>query len=125
MIEDIISLLLLFEGQMPDADTNARVLSLAKNRSNWSGAHKLFDFVRQRNLAAIRTRDFARECQYCFEEVCLKSMYNETGPTARFDSDSPYWIAKNAFTLARVIGVPLNAVVDIMSPPLNRAAAGR
>ena len=116
MEHDIIALLRLFDGRVPDAQSHAWVLALASDREKWHEAHGLFNKIRRCNLEAINTKDFAREGQYCFEEVCLKSLYNETQPADPFDSDSAYWIAKAAFALARGVGVPVEAVVEIMAP---------
>jgi hypothetical protein len=116
MIDDIIALLELFEGHVPDRETNTWVNRLARDPNKWSRAHDVFGQVRRRNLVAINLKDLIRECQYCFEEVCLKSLYNETDTVARFDSDSPYWVIKNAIVLARAVGVSLDDVVKIVAP---------
>ena len=85
---------------MPDPETNSWVIELVKDRRCWHTAHAVCDRVRRRNLEAIERKDHVAECQYCFEEVCLKSLYNETSPRDPFDADSPYWIIKNAIALA-------------------------
>jgi hypothetical protein len=89
---------------------------LADDQEKWSRAHDLFDSVRERNLRAIESGDKVQECQYCFEEVCLQSLYNETDTVAPFDSCSPYWIIKNALVLAQAIGIPVTDVVAIVAP---------
>ena len=80
MQADILALLQLFTGRVTRSPRpTAWVVELATDRDKWeSGAPKLFDRVRTRNLKAIDSRDRVRECQYCFEEVCLQSLYNET-----------------------------------------------
>jgi hypothetical protein len=113
---DILALLELFRGRVPDSETHARLRDLVANRDTWAQGHDLFDWVRERNLMAIKSGDRVRECQYCFEEVCLKSLYNETDTIAPFDSCSPYWIVKNALLLARELGVPVQKVVDVVAP---------
>jgi hypothetical protein len=85
---------------VPDPETNSWVIELVKDRRCWHTAHAVCDRVRRRNLEAIERKDHVAECQYCFEEVCLKSLYNETSPRDPFDADSPYWIIKNAIALA-------------------------
>ena len=116
MADDIVALLQLFQGHVPDHETNALVLELASNSYNWPDAHDLFDGVRRLNLAAIKARDRVRECQYCFEEVCLQSLYNETHTDAPFDSDSPHWIIKNAIALARAVKIPVKDVLAVVAP---------
>ncbi|MDH5233025.1 MAG: hypothetical protein OEY38_23475, partial [Gammaproteobacteria bacterium] len=68
------------------------------------------------NLKAIKQGDKAKECQYCFEEVIAKTLYNITRSSAPFDPDSPYWVIKNALALAKVVGVPIEEVVNIVAP---------
>ena len=118
MGESIVALLRLFEGRVPDAKSHGLVLALASDPRKWRGAYALFGTVRNRNLAAIEAKDLVREGQYCFEEVCLKSLYNETGSSmpAPFDSDSPYWVAGHALYLARLLGIPTEKVTDILAP---------
>lgn len=120
MQEDIAALLALFKGRVPDAESHGWVAALASDRNKWSNGHKVFDQVRDRNLLAIKQRDPVRECQYCFEEVCLKSLYNETGALDSFDSDSPHWIIKTAFALARAVGIPDEEVVTVVAPRSRR-----
>ena len=122
MSEHIIALLKLFQAFMPDRETAAWVLELASSDRNWKGPHDLFGRVRDRNLAAIRARDLPRQCQYCFEETCLKALYNESAPLppfssdspAPFDSDSPYWIIPLAIQVAREFDVPMDSVINIV-----------
>jgi hypothetical protein len=116
MIDDIVALLRLFGPLVPDAETNAWVTELAADRSRWPDAHEMFSRVRERTLAAISNKDRGRQAQYGFEEICLKSIYNETATNAPFDSDSPHWISKCAIGLARVLGLPEQSVIDIIAP---------
>jgi len=116
MQADILALLELFRGRVPDPETHAWAMQLTADRGEWEGGHKLFDRIRKRNLSAITSKDYIRECQYRFEEVCLKSFYNETYPSAPFDPCSPYWVIKNALALARAVGVPMQDVVAIVAP---------
>jgi hypothetical protein len=116
MTSEIVELLQLFRGRVPDPKTNTWVLDLATDSRKWPKAHALFDRVRVRTLAATNAKDHARECQYCFEEVSLQSLYNETYPQDPFDQDAPYWIPKNAIGLARAIGVPVQEVLAIIAP---------
>ena len=116
MQADMLALLELFRGLVLDPETHAWTIDLAANRDKWGSGHNLFDRIRSRTLKAIRSKDQVRECQHCFEEVCLQSLYNETCPSDPFDSCSPYWIIKNALALARYVGVPVQEVVAIVAP---------
>jgi hypothetical protein len=116
MAEDIRALLGLFESHATDRETHGWVAALAADPAKWPDAHHVFDLVRDRTLAAITRKDLMREGQYMFEEICLKSLYNETAAEDPFDSDSPHWIIKCAIGRARQIGVPVQRVLDIIAP---------
>ncbi|MCA8994943.1 MAG: hypothetical protein KDA69_08030 [Planctomycetaceae bacterium] len=109
----IAALLRLFEGKVPDADSNAFTLELALNDDRWSTGHAFRDVVRGRLLA---TNDKIKSAQYTFEESCLEALYNETQPDDPFDSVSPYWVVPNAIRLAKLVGVPLESLLDAMCP---------
>jgi hypothetical protein len=116
MAGDIVAILRLFEGRLPDRETWGWVVGLAADQSRWSDAHRVFDRVRERTLAAIAAKDSRSEAQYMFEEICLKSLYNETAALDPFDSDSPHWIIKCAIHLARQVGVPVQQIIEIVAP---------
>ena len=114
MADDILALLRLFERHVSDCETHAWVVALAMDRSKWPDAHRIFDLVRDRTLAAIAAKDRVRESQYLFEEICLKSLYNETAALDPFDPDSPHWISKCAIGRARQLGIPIDDVIAVI-----------
>jgi len=116
MQADILALLQLFRDRVPDKETHEWVAELVVERDRWRSGHEIFDRIRSRNLEAIDALDKSRECQYCFEEICLQSLYNATSPFDPFDSCSPYWVIKNALALARSVGVPVVEVVALVVP---------
>lgn len=116
MAEDIVALQQLFEAHASDCETHGWVTALAANPAKWPDAHRVFEQVRNRTVAAIAVKDRMREGQYMFEEICLKSLYNETAATDPFDSDSPHWIIKCAVYRARQVGIPVQQVLDIVAP---------
>jgi hypothetical protein len=73
--------------------------------NRWPDAHDLFRVIRGKNLKATETEDKKAECQYLFEEICAKTLYNMSRSSAPFDPDSPYWILPNALYLSRAIGI--------------------
>ncbi|TWU12092.1 hypothetical protein CA54_09100 [Symmachiella macrocystis] len=109
----IAALLRLFQGEVPDSDTNSRALELAVTHDSWSAGHALRDVVRDRSLGI---KDQIKCAQYDFEESCLEALYNESEPDDPFDSVSPYWVVPNAIELAKLIGIPVEAVFDAMHP---------
>ncbi len=116
MIDDIEALLYLFQDVVPDKKTNQLVLDLVLDKSRWSEAHDVFSKIRDNNLEAIRKNDHNKESQYCFEEVCAQSIFNLTHTDMPFDSDSPYWVIKNALQLALQLGVPTDKIVEVVVP---------
>ena len=115
IIEEMKSLLDLFENEVPDQETNRLVWRFCDEKNKWIKAHGLHSTLRDRNLKAIKQGDKIKECQYCFEEVIAKTLFNLTRSEAPFDPDSPYWIIKNALSLAKVLGMPSEKVVEIVT----------
>jgi hypothetical protein len=116
IIQDIKALLVLFQEVVPDHESNRLVWRYCNEKEKWHKAHSLFSTIRDRNLAAISKGDVVKECQYCFEEVCVETLYNLTNPKDPFDADTPYWIVKNALALANALEVDTDLVVEIVAP---------
>jgi hypothetical protein len=54
--------------------------------------------------------------QYCFEELCLKTIFNETVTDIPFDSCSPFWVVSSAIQLARRLEIPIAGVIAVIAP---------
>jgi hypothetical protein len=61
-------------------------------------------------------KDLRRARQYTFEELCLKTVFNETSTDVPFDSCSPFWVASSAIKLARALDIPVEIVVTAIAP---------
>lgn len=95
MIIDEIKLLLdLFEGDVPDRESNRLVWKFRDKKQRWIKAHGLYSTLRDRNIKAIKQGDKLRECQYCFEELVAKAPFNLTRDSAAFDPESPLGLLK-------------------------------
>jgi hypothetical protein len=78
----------------------------------WREAHKLFRRIRDKTLRADAAHDRRLEFQYCFEEICAKTLYNMADHSAGFsreylppfDSDAPLWVMRNARGFAGFLG---------------------
>lgn len=116
IIAEIKALLDLFEDKVPDKESNRLVRRFCDEKEKWLKADGLHSTLRDRNLKTIKQGNKAKECQYCFEEVIAKTLFNLTRSCAPFDPDSPYWVIKNALVLAKAVGVPVEEVVDIVAP---------
>lgn len=118
MVQDIIALLYLFEDKVLDKESNRIVIDMAEDKRKWNDAHGLFSTIRQKNLVAIKNENNVLEWQYSFEEICLKSIFNLTHSSMPFDPDSPHWITKNAISLSRQLEIPIEKIIDIISPKI-------
>ena len=120
MIEDIFKLLVLFQGIVPDKQSNQDLMALVQNTDQWGNAHDLFDSIRTKTLKAEKKKDRLQSLQYLFEEACAKSIYNtycySYEEDGQFDPDSPHWIIKNALNLAYELGLETDKVLNIVAP---------
>ena len=115
IIEEIVLLLELFESKAPDKESNQLVRKFCEEKHRWIKAHGLHSTIRDRNLKAIKNGNNEKEAQYNFEKSVAKTLFNLTNSSAPFDSDSPYWVLKNAFTLARQLDIPEQKIIDIIA----------
>lgn len=117
----ILKLSKFFVDQCPDKSTITEVIRIAENEALWSTGHDLFTRIRLKNLELdkkiIRQFGIRRsqilECQYLFEEVCAKTIYNLSKMPAPFDSDSPDWIIPNAIILGQTLGIQEDEIHSI------------
>ena len=112
----IAGLLRLFVGRVPDAESHERVLELVETQRRWSAGHAVFDEVRRRLNDASYNKAFSREAQHYFEESCCQAVYNASNPPDEFDPSSPFFIAGQAFALARMVNVPIESVISVLAP---------
>lgn len=115
LLNDIDGLIRLFTPHCHDSKTLEQLRRMIGNRGTWANAHDLFDQIRRKTLKAERVKDHPQICQYMFEEVCAKAMYNLSGNSAPFDADSPYWIIPNALTFARALGISDAEVLRVVA----------
>lgn len=116
VLQGIRSLIRLFCPHCPDKETLERLDQMIEDRDSWIKARSLFESIRVKNLRAGRSCDRRAEAQYCFEEVCAKTLYNLTMQPAPYDPDTPYWIVPNALSLARKLGLSPMDVVAAIDP---------
>lgn len=105
MPETIKLLVVAFLPHVADSSTLDELKTMISDRQQWRRGRELFQRIRQKTLDAARRRDKTAECQYLFEEVCAKTLYNLSGGPAPFDQDTPEWIGHNASKLAQRLGV--------------------
>jgi hypothetical protein len=110
----ISGLVALFLPLCTDKATLIELQELVKIPEHWHLGHKLFDRIRDKNLAAIKAGDTISECQYCFEEVCAQSLYNLSSTDAPFDPDAPEWIVPNAVDFAKSLGIGDDVVLSTL-----------
>jgi hypothetical protein len=115
VLDDMDGLIRLFSPHCRDRATLDELHQMIGSRDLWPRAHDLFDRIRAKTLKAERAGDDTRACQYLFEEICAKTLYNLSGESAPFDADSPYWIIPNAIAFARRIGIVDNEVIGVVA----------
>jgi len=116
IINQLTRLVELFLARCSDTTTLNELAAIIEDRGNWAKGHDLFQRIRRQTLAAERTQDSDLVAQYYFEEMCAKTIYNLSGRSAPFDSDSPYWIVPAALSLARTLHLGTAPVLAIVSP---------
>lgn len=114
VLRTIQSLARLFHSHCADTDTLEQLDRMIDDRGAWLKSRQLFDAIRVKNLKAERRGDRKAAAQYCFEEVCVKTIYNLTMQPAPYDPDTPYWIVPNALSFAKELGLSSNDVVAIV-----------
>ena len=115
MLGQIKRLIETFAPLVEDRSTLDELHRMIDDERSWRNAHDIFDRIRRKTLKAIDRKDASAGCQYCFEEVCAKTLYNLTDTDAPFDEDSPYWIVPSALSLARRLGIAESEITNIVT----------
>jgi len=101
----------VFEPLCDDTVSLQALAAVAAYRDCWRDAHKLFQDIRQKTLAAEKNGDELGLAQYAFEEICAKTLYNLSGSPAPFDADSAFWVIPLATQLGAKLGLKTPAQV--------------
>jgi hypothetical protein len=104
----------LFEPHCEDQTTLAELKGLLSHRKDWPKAHELFKRIRKKTLKSVAVGDKKKACQYSFEEICAKTLYNLSYSAAPFDPDSPYWIIPLALDFANALEMEPQAILRIV-----------
>ena len=115
VLNDMDGLIRLFSSHCRDRDTLDQLHRMIGNDKSWSRAHDLFSQIRRKTLKAEQAGDQFLTCQYLFEEIIAKTLYNLSGESAPFDADSPYRIIPNAIAFARRVGVQDAEVINVVA----------
>jgi len=115
MLNEMKNLIEVFAAGVSDRSTLDELHAMIGDRKTWPNAHALLQRIRQKTLAAEKRGDGLADCQYLFEEVCAKTLYNLSGEDAPFDADSPYWIIPNALSLARRMNIHESEITRIVA----------
>ena len=116
ILDDIWRLIELFKTHCADQSTMSVVTEMLGDADRWPEAHALFSQIRAKTNMASESNDKLAECQYLFEEICAKTLYNMSHESAPFDPDSPYWIVPNALSFARRAGIADSLCIEAIMP---------
>jgi hypothetical protein len=105
----------VFSNHAQDRSTLDELNRMISDQSSWHKAHDLFSRIRRKTLDATKRKDSKAGNQYCFEELCAKTIYNLSDSNAPFDSDSPYWVIPYALKLAREFGIDESVITKIIA----------
>jgi hypothetical protein len=102
-----------FLNHCADQSTMRKLLDMAAQPKQWREGHKLFDRIRDKTLRADAAKNRLLQCQYSFEEICAKTLYNmadhHQGFSSEylppFDEDSPFWVIPIAIAFAHRLGM--------------------
>lgn len=94
----------LCRSRLPAVPAIDHVVALATEPARWVEAHAAFSAVRDLTLREERERsgDAYRALLYV-AEIAAKIIYNASGASAPFDSDSAWWLASNTRSFVRAI----------------------
>ena len=115
IVDHIGALARTFKLVCADASTLQNLEEYCGNRARWKDCHQLFQTIRAKTLRAEKSRNKKEIAQYCFEEVCAKTLHNLSHSPAPFDADSPYWIVPNAIVFAREMGLSEEVILGIVA----------
>jgi len=110
--EAIREMVRFFLPRCADQATLRELDDMSSDDRTWRYAHDLFGRIRDKTLCADDAGDGLLQHQYCFEEICAKTLYNMSGHVAGrefphpFDDDAPFWVLPRAVEFARALGVP-------------------
>lgn len=115
LLDEMKRLIQVFAARTRDRTTLDALHDMIGDGRAWREAHALFLRIRQKTLAAEKSKDEIASCQYLFEEACAKTLHNMCGESEPFDADSPYWIVPNALSLARRMGIAESEIARIVA----------
>jgi len=106
----------LFEPHCDDRITLTKIKDMLGESRRWTKAHALHSEIRNKTVKASNSGDKQAECQYLFEEICAKTLFNMSRSSAPFDPDSPYWIVPNALSFCRCAGISDADCIQAIAP---------
>lgn len=115
MVSQIRQLLDVVASGVSDRETIDELFRVIDDRRRWKEARDLFSRIRDKTLRADASGDQKLIAQYCFEEICAKSIYNQSGDSAPFDPDSPFWVVPLALHAARELGIDRERVLAVFA----------
>ena len=115
LLDQMVELIDLFSPSCADKTTLHELKTMIRDEDSWGKAHALFGRIRRKRIPAEEQEHRLECCQYAFEEICAKTLFNLTNTDKPFDPDSPYWVVPIALQFARALGINESEVVMIVA----------
>ena len=123
--DQIAGLLAYFSPYCRDKSTLQKLQFVASRPAKWKTSYAVFERVRNKTLKATDRGDIRLQHQYCFEEICAKTLYNmSVCPEkhalvypAPFDDDSIDYVMPLANDFADHLGIARPNQGEMRPPP--------
>lgn len=113
MNREIIDISYYFLPSSEDKDELRKLIEVTGNKEKWVKAHAYFSETRRKSIKLKDNKNNLRSL-YSFIEVCYKSLYNLTYPSAPFDSYSPFKIIPFAIKYCKSAGLDESEILKII-----------
>ena len=103
----------LFIKSSKDKEELMKLIEVTGNKEMWPKAHAYFNEIRAKNNRTSNKENDLKTL-YSYIEVCYKSIFNLTHPSAPFDSYVPFKIVPFAIKYCNCVGLEPAEIIKII-----------